>query len=304
MAERIKALPEEERQWLEVYVKPIILPEEKNLFVQLTEPHQREIFKEDFWKRREQQGLPEPLGPGYRNRYEGFREAAETTYGGINSDTGKMVVLRGEPAGIQEFLDCNNVFRDLAVWTYAQTGGVSGFHRDLQYLFYRPSTSSGPLEALAADAARQGDPASDLLPQHDRRGLPAGGHARHAVQRHVLPAQRRAADVRRGLRDRAHRPEHPPDRGRPDRRRDLRAAEGQRRRHREARRAVPDGRRRERQAAHVRGPVGSTRRRRRRPRPRPARRWFPRPRRRRSPTRRRRARPRPTASSRRRRSAS
>ncbi|HVQ53550.1 MAG TPA: hypothetical protein VMT25_00145, partial [Thermoanaerobaculia bacterium] len=37
MAERIKALPEEERQWLEVYVKPIILPEEKNLFVQLTE---------------------------------------------------------------------------------------------------------------------------------------------------------------------------------------------------------------------------------------------------------------------------
>ena len=143
MAQRIKALPEEERQWLEVYVAPIILPEEKNLFVQLTEPHQREIFKEDFWKRREQQGLTPPLGPGYRNRYEGFREAAETTYGGINSDTGKLVVLRGEPAGIQEFSDCNNVFRDIAVWTYA-VASTSGFHRDLQYLFYRPSTSSGP----------------------------------------------------------------------------------------------------------------------------------------------------------------
>jgi Ca-activated chloride channel family protein len=143
MAERIKALPEEERQWLQVYVAPIILPEEKNLFVQLTEPHQREIFKEDFWKRREEQGLTPPLGPGYRNRYESFREAAETTYGGITSDTGKLVVLHGEPAGIQEFLDCNNVFRDLALWTYPVSSG-SGFHRDLQYLFYRPSSSSGP----------------------------------------------------------------------------------------------------------------------------------------------------------------
>lgn len=34
MAQRIKALPEEERQWLLNYVGPIILPEEKNLFVQ------------------------------------------------------------------------------------------------------------------------------------------------------------------------------------------------------------------------------------------------------------------------------
>ena len=224
MAERIKALPEEERQWLEVYVAPIILPEEKNLFVQLTEPHQREIFKEEFWKRREQQGLPEPLGPGYRNRYEGFREAAETTYGGINSDTGRMVVLRGEPAGIQEFLDCNNVFRDLAVWTYAQTGGVSGFHRDVQYLFYRPSSSSGPWRLwlpmlpdkeillptsclnTIAEACRQagtpGTPSNDTF--CPRNAVPQTCDAACAIV--------------------AHRPEHPPDRGRPRGRRDLRAA--------------------------------------------------------------------------------
>ena len=143
-AQRIKALPEEERQWLEDYVAPIILPEEKNLFVQLTEPHQREIFKEDFWKRREQPGLPEPLGPGYRNRYEQFREAAATVYGGLSSDTGRMVVLHGEPAGIQEFTDCNNVFRDLALWTYSGSKPGSGLHSEIRYLFYRPSGNSGP----------------------------------------------------------------------------------------------------------------------------------------------------------------
>ncbi|MGE5414654.1 MAG: VWA domain-containing protein, partial [Syntrophomonadaceae bacterium] len=126
------------------YVAPIILPEERNLFLQLTEPHQREIFKEDFWKRREQQGLPEPLGPGYRNRYESFREAAETTYGGIKSDTGRMVVLHGEPLNIQEFPNCSNVFRDIAVWTYLKSGGGSSPLRgQIQYVFYRTTWGSG-----------------------------------------------------------------------------------------------------------------------------------------------------------------
>ena len=143
-AQRIKALPEEERRWLEDYVAPIVLPEEKNLFVQLTEPHQREIFKEDFWKRREQDGLPEPLGPGYRNRYEQFREAAATVYGGLTSDTGRMVVLHGEPAGIQEFTDCNNVFRDLALWTYGRSSPGFGLRGEVQYLFYRAAVSAGP----------------------------------------------------------------------------------------------------------------------------------------------------------------
>jgi len=143
-AERSKALPEEERRWLEDYVAPIILPEERNLFLQLTEPHQREIFKEDFWKRREQQGLAEPLGPGYRNRYEALRDAAATVYGGLNSDTGKMVVLRGEPLGIQEYLDCSNVFRDIAVWSYRKTTASSSISRsEVQFLFYRTSPGVG-----------------------------------------------------------------------------------------------------------------------------------------------------------------
>ncbi len=139
--EKLKALPPEEKKWLE-YVGPIMLADERNLFLQLTEPHQREIFKEDFWKRREQQGLPSPLGPGYRGRYESFRDAAATTYGGLNSDQGKIVVLRGEPLGVQEFLDCTNVVRDIQVWTYRRSN-PSGLSSDILFLFYRSSPGAG-----------------------------------------------------------------------------------------------------------------------------------------------------------------
>jgi len=138
-ADKLKALPDDERKWLGDYVAPIILPEEKNLFLQLTEPHQREIFKEEFWRRREQPGLPEPLGPGYRSRYEQFREAAATVYGGLTTDRGRLVVLRGEPAGIQEYSDCNNVFRDIAVWTYPKSVPGSSIRGQDQFLFYQSS---------------------------------------------------------------------------------------------------------------------------------------------------------------------
>jgi Ca-activated chloride channel homolog len=138
-AERLKALPEEDRKWVEDFVAPIILPDEKNLFLQLTEPHQREIFKQDFWERRERPGLPAPLGPGYRNRYEGFREAAASSYGGLTSDTGRVVVLHGEPLAVEEYGDCTDVFRDLAVWSYRNTAGGGSLQKETQFLFYRGS---------------------------------------------------------------------------------------------------------------------------------------------------------------------
>jgi len=133
-AARLKALPEADRKWLEDYVAPIILPEEENLFLQLTESHQREIFKEEFWKRREQTGLAAPLGPGYRNRYEQLREAANTTYGGLSSDTGHLVVRLGEPDAVNEYPQCTNTFREIAVWSYGRAGAGQPAK---EFIFYR-----------------------------------------------------------------------------------------------------------------------------------------------------------------------
>ena len=136
---KIAALPEDDRKWLDDYVAPIIFEEEKDLFLQLTEPHQREIFRDEFWKRREQPGLADPLGPGYRNRYQSFREAAASPeFEGLTSDAGRVVVIHGIPV-IQEFRDCNEVFRSVEVWTYPNQVRGMGTDKELQFLFYRPS---------------------------------------------------------------------------------------------------------------------------------------------------------------------
>ncbi len=133
--ERIKALPDDERKWLTDYVEPIILPEEENLFLQLTQPHQWEMFKAEFWKRRELSGLPSPYGPGYQLRYEHFRDVAATDYDGLASDAGRMVVRQGEPAGIENLSSCGG-FRQPEVWSYQSSNGSSSL---VQHLFYRPS---------------------------------------------------------------------------------------------------------------------------------------------------------------------
>ena len=134
-AERLRLLPEEDRQWLDELVRPIILPDEKDFFLLLTQPHEREIFKEEFWKRRERDGLVFPLGPGYRRRYEELLRLADEKYDGRREDAGRMVIVHGEPASINALEDCQDMFRDLQIWTYR--GPTAGNRGELQYFFYR-----------------------------------------------------------------------------------------------------------------------------------------------------------------------
>jgi GWxTD domain-containing protein len=136
-AERLRFMPEDDRKWLEEYVRPIILPDEEDFFVNLTQPHEREIFKEEFWKRRERDGLVFPLGPGYRQRYEELLRLADEKYDGRREDAGRMVLVHGEPASINALEDCQDMFRNLQVWTYA--GPTAGNRGELQYFFYRRS---------------------------------------------------------------------------------------------------------------------------------------------------------------------
>jgi len=140
---RIKDLPEEERQWLTEFVAVIILEDEKKTFLDLAASYQREVFKEDFWQRREQPGLPPPLGPGYRYRYQELWELANSKYDGWREDAGRMVLRWGEPAAIlTPRCAGDEAFHDLEVWTYNNLGpnGRTTMH----YIFYRPNSSSFP----------------------------------------------------------------------------------------------------------------------------------------------------------------
>jgi len=139
--ERIAALPEDDRKWLTEFVAPIIQPEEEALFLKLTEPHQRETFREAFWARRERPNLPPPMGPRYRDRYEELRHLADEKYDGWRQDAGRMVLRWGEPASIEEAKDCPPTYlRDLEIWTYNNLGGSGRLTE--RYLFYRPASGS------------------------------------------------------------------------------------------------------------------------------------------------------------------
>src|SRR5580765_7729787 len=96
----IAALPDEDRRWLVEFVAPIILPEEKKAYLELTETYQRNDFREKFWERRELPDLPWILGPGYRYRYRELRELADSKYDGWRSDAGRLVIRFGEPSQI------------------------------------------------------------------------------------------------------------------------------------------------------------------------------------------------------------
>lgn len=135
-AARLRDLSADDRAWLTEYVQPIILPDEENLFLQLPAGYPREMFREEFWKRRERDGLPAPFGPGYRLRYEHLLEIADSDYDGRFGEAGRLVVRRGEPAGMQEFKDCSEVFKQAEVWTYPPETPAG---RDLHFLFYRSS---------------------------------------------------------------------------------------------------------------------------------------------------------------------
>ena len=132
----LSAMPDDERKWLTEYVAPIILPNEEKLFLELTEPHQREIFKEEFWARRELSSLSFPMGLGYRQRYEELRQLADTTYDGWRNDAGRMVLRYGEPGSLDKVAGCDRMFRDLEIWTYTNLPGRG----TMRQFFYRPSS--------------------------------------------------------------------------------------------------------------------------------------------------------------------
>jgi GWxTD domain-containing protein len=133
--ELLAALPEEERAWLTEYVAPIILPEEEKLFLELTEGYQREVFKKDFWDRRELASLGPPFGEGFKQRYEELRPRLDSVYDGWRNDAAQLVLHYGEPSDIHHVEGCDMVFRDVEIWTYTKLGMARG---NVHHLFYRP----------------------------------------------------------------------------------------------------------------------------------------------------------------------
>ena len=115
-----KDLPQRYREWLKL-TRYIIRPEEKNVFMQLTNDRERDVFIETFWKQRD----PTPGTPeneykeehikrfNYANSY--FRRSSARE--GWMTDMGRFHIILGPPVSIERFEGSKGIY-PVQVWYY------------------------------------------------------------------------------------------------------------------------------------------------------------------------------------------
>jgi GWxTD domain-containing protein len=121
-AQKIKErdLSEKYREWLKL-TRYIILPKEKDVFMQLTNNRDRDVFIETFWKQRD----PTPGTPQneykdellkrflHANKYLGRGTPRE----GWMTDMGRMYIILGPPNSIERFEGMQSIY-PCQVWYY------------------------------------------------------------------------------------------------------------------------------------------------------------------------------------------
>lgn len=129
--ERIAKLEEQHRQFLKD-VEPIILPQEIDAFLILETNAQRDIYIDDFWRRRDQ--AAGTTNRAFRDLYFGRVEEARELFENLASDRSRMYLLHGQPMGILK-TSCDRLLQPMEIWTYAH---VPGFGTRAQFLFFLP----------------------------------------------------------------------------------------------------------------------------------------------------------------------
>jgi GWxTD domain-containing protein len=117
----VKDLPPKYRQWLEEEVVYIISPKEKDVFLQLTNDRERELFIAAFWKARN----PDPDSEENSAKKEHYRriEYANKWFGrgyaagGWRSDMGRTYIMLGEPKTIDKYENERDLY-PMIVWFY------------------------------------------------------------------------------------------------------------------------------------------------------------------------------------------
>jgi GWxTD domain-containing protein len=156
----VKDLSPRFRAWLEEEVVYIISPKEKDVFLQLTNDREREMFITAFWKARDD----DPNTPENKFKDEHYRriDYANKNFGrglkagGWRSDMGRIYITLGEPKTIDRYENESNVY-PMIVWFYSgMTGGglpnnfnVVFFKKDAagDYILYSP-VRDGPQKLM------------------------------------------------------------------------------------------------------------------------------------------------------------
>lgn len=130
----VKDLSPYYQKWLQEDVVYIITPKEKEVFLQLENDRQREMFIEAFWKQRD----PNPTTPENEFKVEHERRIAHANerYGksspgpGWRSDQGRIYIILGEPNQVDRFENHTEVY-PIEIWFYngrVEEGLPNGFY--------------------------------------------------------------------------------------------------------------------------------------------------------------------------------
>jgi Ca-activated chloride channel family protein len=130
--DRTAALAEKHRQFL-IDVDPIIVPTERDTFLRLDTEPQRDVFIDDFWRRRD-------IAAGTTNNaahseYYHNLEFVKDTFGQASSDRGRIYLVQGPPAAIID-IKCSQYFVPIQIFHYAR---LPNFGTDFRILFYKPA---------------------------------------------------------------------------------------------------------------------------------------------------------------------
>ena len=129
--DRISKLPEKYRQFLED-VEPIMQPTELDTFLILETDAQRDIYINDFWKRRDAaQGTS---NHAFKDLYYERLESVKEQYKQVSSDRARTFLLYGEPLEVLK-IDCSRLLQPIEIWHYYYIPSIS---HHVRFLFYLP----------------------------------------------------------------------------------------------------------------------------------------------------------------------
>src|SRR5687767_4383501 len=128
--EKIKNLSEKYRQFLQD-VEFIMLPTELNTFLILESDPQRDLYIEEFWRRRDSD--PKTTYNEYRDTYAELLVEAKSLFKNLSNDRSRIFLIRGRPMNRLK-IDCM-ILQPIEVWQY---GRLPGMGRDVAFIFYVP----------------------------------------------------------------------------------------------------------------------------------------------------------------------
>ncbi len=155
----------------------LLSPAERDAFLALARPYQRDAFIERFWRVRDP--FPDTAVNELRDRWEERATQARDRYGGLDDDRARMLLINGEPAETLK-APCRTVLRPIELWRYRGTDKIQAefwlafvqrqARPEERYRLWRPSEGLTSLVTGSIPMGREPLSAVDQVAQECARG--------------------------------------------------------------------------------------------------------------------------------------